>query len=333
MKKKRMSVLRSATVFLLAWVSACLCLSSEAVTSDYGALQDSPTGQREAPLSLEELRESQNKPVVVAEIMAIGDELCYGKVYDTNSFWIADQITRRGVLVQRIVCVRDNLADISSAIKEALSRKPRFLFMTGGLGHTEDDMTRAALSAVTGRKIVGRPDILEFIAGNRGVTVDKLPPHFKISTSSLEGATALPNPAGVSPVTIIREDDTEIIALPGPPREVYACFAAHLADMVQEVTGYHSCSRRVIIDMHESELTPLMTEVMREIPGTYVKALVGEYKAGIGMPTEIMAFGPTEEECQLTCEKAFEKLRHLATEKGRKVSELPQARDIAPGLP
>ena len=97
---------------------------------------------------------SENELTVQAEIMAIGDELCYGKVYDTNSFWIADQVTRRGVFVRRIVCVRDNVADISAALKDALSRKPRFLFITGGLGHTEDDLTRAALSATTGRKIV-----------------------------------------------------------------------------------------------------------------------------------------------------------------------------------
>ena len=58
-----------------------------------------------------------DRPNVRAEIIAIGDELCYGKVYDTNSFWIADQITRRGALVQRIVCVRDNLDDLCSVTK------------------------------------------------------------------------------------------------------------------------------------------------------------------------------------------------------------------------
>lgn len=258
---------------------------------------------------------------VKAEIIAIGDELCYGRVYDTNSFWIADQITRRGVFVKRIVCVRDDLADICSVLKEALRRKPRFVFMTGGLGHTEDDKTREALSAVTGRKIVRRPDILEFIAKQRQVRVDELPSHFAISTSSLEGAKVLPNPAGVSPVTVIKEDETEIIAMPGPPREVYACFAEHLADMVQKATGYRSHARRVVIMMHESELTPLMTQVMREVPGTYVKALVGGFKSAVGMPVEVMAFGPTEESCRESCGRAVERLRQLAAEKGRKMTE------------
>jgi nicotinamide-nucleotide amidase len=278
--------------------------------------QPTPAPPAEAPSSPNRLR-------VRAEIVAIGDELCYGRVYDTNSFWIADQVTRRGVLIQRIVCVRDDLDDISAALKEALSRKPRFIFITGGLGHTDDDKTRHALSAVTGRKIVRRPDMMESIAKWRNVTAERLPAHFWISTSSVEGAICLPNPAGVSPVTIIKEGSTEIVALPGPPREVYACFAAHLADKVQAVTGYHSLSRRVIIPMHESEVTPLMTTLMREIPGTYVKALVGQYRDDPGMPIEIMAFGPTEEICDDLCGRAMERLRQLAAEKGRKMIQLP----------
>jgi len=255
--------------------------------------------------------------------VAIGDELCYGRVYDTNSFWIADQVTRRGVVVRRIVCVRDDLSDISSVVKDALSRKPRFIFITGGMGHTDDDKTRHALSALTGRRIVTRPDILEFIARRRNVSVENLPPHFAISTSSLEGAMCLPNPAGVSPVTILDQGATQIIALPGPPREVYACFAAHLAGMVQKVTGYYSVSKRVLIKMHESELTPLMTGVMREIPGTYVKALVGEYRSDPGMPIEVMAFGPSEQVCRETCRRALERLRQLAAKKGRTMIQPP----------
>jgi len=264
---------------------------------------------------------------VRGEIVAIGDELCYGRVYDTNSFWIADQVTRRGVSVQRIVCVKDDVGDISSVIKDALGRKPRFIFITGGLGHTEDDRTREALSTVTGRKIVKRPEILEYIAKARNTSVEKLPPHFAISTSSLEGAKVLPNPAGVSPVSIMQEGPTEIVAMPGPPREVYACFAEHVADMVQKATGYRSFSRRLVIMMHESELAPLMTAVMQEIPGTYVKALVGGFKGEVGMPVEVVAFGPTEESCKGTCGKAVEMLCQLAEEKGRKVTVAPEGEE------
>jgi len=263
-----------------------------------------------------------NRPNVRAEIIAIGDELCYGKVYDTNSFWIADQITRRGALVQRIVCVRDNLDDLCSVLRETLNRRPRFIFTTGGLGPTSDDMTREALAIVTGRKIVERPDILELLAAQRKVPVRELPSHYAKITSSLEGATCLPNPIGVAPVTIIDRNGTQIISLPGPPREVYSCFEAHLAEMVQKVTEYHSDSKRVWIRMYEPELAPLMATVMKEIPETYVKALIGEYAKDKGLPVEIMAFGPSPEKCVEICDKAVERLIRLAIEKGQKMTEI-----------
>ncbi len=320
--------------FILSYCAwACGCLGNQPAISrgnvaSFTRQESHPnvprTSEQAASQRHEEPRPLQRRSKVRVEIVAIGDELCYGKVYDTNSFWIADQVTRRGGFVERIVCVRDNVSDIASVLKDALHRKPRFIFITGGLGPTADDKTREALSAATGRRIVRRPDILEFIARRRNVPVGDLPPHFAISTSSLEGAKCFPNPAGVSPVTIIDQGPTEIIALPGPPWEVYACFAARLSQMVQKVTGYNSTSMRVIIPMYESELTPLMTKVMREIPGTYLKALVGEYTRDSGMPVEVMAFGATEELCRETCDTAVEKLRLLAAEKGRKMIEVPQ---------
>jgi molybdenum cofactor synthesis domain-containing protein len=76
-----------------------------------------------------------------AEVFAIGDELCYGRVYDTNSFWLADQLTRRGVHVQRITCLRDKKEEIFEALRNSLNRKPTFILITGGLGPTQDDLT------------------------------------------------------------------------------------------------------------------------------------------------------------------------------------------------
>jgi len=264
------------------------------------------------------------RPNVRGEIIAIGDELCYGKVYDTNSFWIADQITRRGVLVQRIVCVRDDLDDICSVLREAFNRRPRFIFITGGLGPTNDDMTREALSIVTGRKIVKRPDMLNYIAEQRKLPVENLPPHYAKITSSLEGATCFPNPVGVAPVTAIEQNGIQVFSLPGPPREVYACFEAHLAVIIQKATMYHSLSRRVLVRMYESELAPLIADVMKENPGTYIKALVGEYEKEAGMPVEIMAFGPSHEKCREICEKALKMLSQLVADKGKNLIEISE---------
>ncbi|MFH0848365.1 MAG: molybdopterin-binding protein, partial [archaeon] len=98
---------------------------------------------------------------LTAEIFAVGDELCYGRVCDTNSFWLADQLTQRGVMVQRITCIRDDKTEISEALKDSLHRSPSFILITGGLGPTEDDVTLSALAEISGKTIVVSQLVLE----------------------------------------------------------------------------------------------------------------------------------------------------------------------------
>lgn len=256
---------------------------------------------------------------VQVEIVAVGDELCYGRVYDTNSFWIADQVTRLGALVQRITCVRDDADGIRSVLGEALGRRPHFIFVTGGLGPTPDDRTLEALSRLTNRRIAAQPAILQRISERRGVPVSALPPHFAAMTSSLEGAECLPNPVGIAPITIVQVGETLIAAMPGPPREVQACFTEHLARRVQEKTRYHSLARRITVTMVESEVSPLIAEVTKATPGVYMKPLVGEYRRGVGLPVEVIAFGESAEACRNKYEEAVRMLERLVVESGREV--------------
>lgn len=259
--------------------------------------------------------------VFTVEIVAVGDELCYGRVYDTNSFWIAEQVTRLGAFVQRITCVRDDLEGLCTVLRDTLDRKPRFIFVTGGLGPTPDDRTLEALGSLTNRPIVVSPHIMKVIAERRGVAVEALPPHFAKMTSSLEGAECLPNPVGVAPVTLIPIGETVVAAMPGPPREVKECFAAHLAKRVQDATQYSSSARRVNVTMFESELTPLIATVMKSMPDVYIKPLVGEYKQEIGLPVEIIAFDKDSEACSKRYEVTLSMLRELVNQKGRKLTE------------
>ena len=79
--------------------------------------------------------------MTIVELICIGNELLIGKTLNTNAHWLAKRITSLGLKVRRITTVEDSLEEISSAIKEALLRKPRFIITTGGLGPTFDDKT------------------------------------------------------------------------------------------------------------------------------------------------------------------------------------------------
>lgn len=250
-----------------------------------------------------------------AEIIAIGSELCYGRIYDTNSFWIADQLTRLGVEVQRITCVPDKMEDICVVFREALSRQPEFVISTGGLGPTFDDLTIESLSKVTGRKIIVNRQVLEFMAQRRGIPVRNLPPNLVRMARTVEGSICLVNPVGWAPVTMISYEETMIVALPGPPREMKACFSEHVIPVISRRTRLKSVAKRVLVKMFESGISELTGEVMRRIPGVYMKPLVGEFDREVGMPVEIIVFAADEKQCNRKMEEAIERLRRLVDEK------------------
>lgn len=257
-----------------------------------------------------------------AEIFAIGDELCYGKVYDTNSFWLADQLTRRGVLVHRITCLRDDKEEICDALRDSLDRSPAFLLITGGLGPTQDDLTLSALSELSGKTVVTSQLVLKIMSERRKVPVEQLNPGQTKMASTLEGAECLPNPVGWAPVTVLKLGQSTMISMPGPPREVQACFNEHLAKRVEDTTGFQSYGKRVRVTMFESELAPLVLEVARAIEDVYVKPLVGESTREQGLPVEVLAFDRSDEGCHHRCDLAIAKLRELVTQKGRELLEI-----------
>ena len=257
-----------------------------------------------------------------AEILAIGDELCYGRVYDTNSFWLADQATRLGIIVQRIICVRDDSDEICAVLREMITRKPRFIFITGGLGPTEDDKTIEALSKLTKCNIIVDQSILKIMSERRKFSQSQiLPRHLKMS-STIEGAECLPNPVGWAPLTIIKIKETTIFTLPGPPKEMQGCFMTYLVKEIENVTHFHSFAKRVTVTMFESEVAPLISQIHKSISGVYMKPLVGEATPNLGLSVEIIVFDYDEERCQKKYWKALNMLAELVRQNGKDLKEL-----------
>ncbi|MFH0896499.1 MAG: competence/damage-inducible protein A [Candidatus Bathyarchaeota archaeon] len=259
--------------------------------------------------------------MIKAEILAVGDELLYGRVYDTNSFWIADQITRLGVIVQRITCVRDDPDDICSILSDVLSRSPSFVFITGGLGPTDDDKTLEALAKFTGRKVVVDENVLKLIAERRNMSPSQFQPrHYKMS-STIEGAKCLSSPIGWAPLTILEIGQTIIFTMPGPPKEVQSCFTTYIPEEIQKVTQNHSLPKRLVIAMRELELAPLVSQISKTIPEVYIKPLVSEYVPERGMAVEVIVFGNSEESCLRKYGEVLKMFKELVEQKGKKISE------------
>jgi len=122
-------------------------------------------------------------------------------------------------------------------------------------------------------------------------------------------------------VTALKLGEATVMTMPGPPREVQACFNEHLAKRIEDATGFRSYGRRVRVTMFESELAPLVAEVAKAVEDVYLKPLVGESTREQGLPVEVLAFDRSDEGCRQKCDVAVAKLKELVTQRRRELLE------------
>lgn len=154
-----------------------------------------------------------------AEIVAIGSELLLGQIVDTNSAWMAQRLTALGVNLYFKSVVGDNPARMKDVISRAMERAD-IVITSGGLGPTQDDLTREIVSEVTGRKLVQNAEMLEQVEEHfrrRGRTMT---PNNIRQSYMPEGAIAVKNPNGTAPCFIVEDPRGVIYCLPGVPVEM-----------------------------------------------------------------------------------------------------------------
>jgi nicotinamide-nucleotide amidase len=154
-----------------------------------------------------------------AEVVAIGSELLLGQIIDTNSSHIARVLAGLGIELVRTATVGDDLERIAQAIREAIARSP-IVITTGGLGPTEDDLTRDSIAHVTHRPLVFQPllmDQIEAIFQRRGFRMSE---NNRRQAFIPEGAIPIENPKGTAPGFIVEGPDYATISIPGVPSEM-----------------------------------------------------------------------------------------------------------------
>jgi molybdenum cofactor synthesis domain-containing protein len=253
---------------------------------------------------------------MIVEIFAIGTELCYGRIYDTNSFWIADQLTRIGALVNRITCICDDKKIMKDALQEALQRYPSLIITTGGLGPTPDDITIEVLANVTGRKIVLNQEILREYAKRRKTSVASLPQNIISMAKTLTGAQCFSNPVGGAPATKIENGDTWIITLPGPPKEAKFLFQKHIFPLIKSRTNLISCNGRITVSMYESEISPILSRITKKTSNIYMKPIIKDFCEERGLPIEIIVFGKKQEEIKEKLVRIVKLLKEQVVKEG-----------------
>ena len=182
-----------------------------------------------------------------AEIVAVGSELLTPSKTDTNSLYITEVLNELGIEVSAKMIVGDRLEDLMALVRHVLARVD-LLVMTGGLGPTEDDLTRDAVARVVDKPLVEDPAIVDAIRARferRGMVMPEIN---RRQAMVPEGATVIDNPNGTAPGLWIPYGNRIIILLPGPPREMRAMLRKLADGPLASRVGRERLFRRVIGD-------------------------------------------------------------------------------------
>lgn len=154
-----------------------------------------------------------------AEIISVGTELLLGEIVDTNAAFLSRCFADLGVDVYHRSTVGDNRVRLGAALRQALGRSD-IVTLSGGLGPTEDDLTREVVAEVTGRPIVLHPRAMEYIEAYFQRTGRTMSANNRRQALFPDGAEALLNGVGTAPGVWLEHEGKLIICLPGPPVEL-----------------------------------------------------------------------------------------------------------------
>src|SRR6516164_2718357 len=158
-----------------------------------------------------------------AEIIAVGSELLTPDRIDTNSLFITEELNKLGIEVLRKTIVGDDRELLAEAFRDALNRVP-VVIASGGLGPTEDDLTRETVAELLGRRLQSNDAVVRAIEARFRSFRREMPAVNLRQAMVPEGAEVLPNPRGTAPGLWLEDKGRMVALLPGPPRELKPLF-------------------------------------------------------------------------------------------------------------
>lgn len=253
-----------------------------------------------------------------AEVINIGNELLIGRTVNTNATWICKKLTLLGFNVKRVTVVGDVLEDIVNVVREALSRRPKVIIMSGGLGPTFDDMTSEALAKALNRRWIVNEEALKMIGEKYRKMGLQLTEHRIKMAKMPEGATPLPNPVGTAPGIMVKYEDTLIFALPGVPAEMRGIFEEHVENIIKEVapTLARAEGYLYVEGIPESSAAPLIERVMKSNPKVYIKSHPRGREEVSKIIYHIISYDEDEVKAKDNVEKALRELEELLKREG-----------------
>lgn len=237
---------------------------------------------------------------LTAEIIAIGSELLAPDRSDTNSLWLTEKLNLLGIEVKLKTIVGDDDARLEETIKDA-TRRSKVVITTGGLGPTEDDITRKITARALGKRLLLDEAVLDEIKRRfQGFGV-AMPERNSRQAMVIEDAEVLPNPNGTAPGMFIDHQGTAIVLLPGPPREMQPMFTNHVTSRLESRAGNVRVVRRMlrVVGMGESAVDEKIAPVYTKYDNPQTTILFNQSEIEI----HLTARGRTEEEANVLLDR------------------------------
>lgn len=174
--------------------------------------------------------------MLTAEIICVGTELLMGQVLNTNERFIASHLTEAGIALNHSSVVGDNPQRLKAALMLAKSRAD-IIIMTGGLGPTDDDLTKETVAESFGKKLVFHPECMEKMVSYLKEAGKNLTKNNEKQAYLPEGSIVIENNNGTAPGSIIEDDNAVAIMLPGPPREMVPMFTQTVLPYLKKKSG------------------------------------------------------------------------------------------------
>jgi nicotinamide-nucleotide amidase len=175
-------------------------------------------------------------PLSTAEVIAVGSELLGTTRVDTNSLYLAGRLGSLGIRLRAKSVVGDDRRELAHVLRAALERVD-LIVLSGGLGPTDDDVTREAVADVLGLPMSEDPAIVERIRARFAKRGLRMPEVNRKQAMVPSGATVLRNPLGTAPGLMIEHGRKLLVLLPGPPRELQTMFDSLADGPLKERTG------------------------------------------------------------------------------------------------
>jgi nicotinamide-nucleotide amidase len=217
---------------------------------------------------------------LTAAIIAVGSELLTPQKTDTNSLYVTEVLNDLGIAVAFKAIVGDNRDELSAHVAHALARHP-ILILTGGLGPTDDDLTREVVAEYLKLPLEEDPSIIEAMERRFAARGWKMPAVNRRQAHVPRGAVVLANPHGTAPGLWIAHGDRSIALLPGPPREMKPMMDGEVRRRLAERAGTIRLHRRLVRvsgkgeSMVEEIVQPIYSKWLQQSPPIETTILAG----------------------------------------------------------